>query len=177
MTAPPELPANARIVGSVISDLILACYLAGFHAAHGKTPGKSLMHISVVDQAGQKLPPMRAFPPRAGGDRLHGPALYSVRLRFPQPATARLSRSRRRQLRRRVMKKTFASRAQSRRLRLGIYGGTFDPVHHGHLLLARDAMEQLRLDAILFVPASRSPFKAHKAHATDAQRATMLRWA
>src|SRR5476651_1713120 len=67
--------------------------------------------------------------------------------------------------------------ARSRRLRLGIYGGTFDPVHHGHLLLARDALEQLGLDAVLFVPASRSPFKAHKAHATDAQRVAMLRLA
>ena len=36
-------------------------------------------------------------------------------------------------------------------LRLGIYGGTFDPVHTGHLLLARDALEQCRLDAVLFV--------------------------
>jgi nicotinate-nucleotide adenylyltransferase len=64
---------------------------------------------------------------------------------------------------------------RSRRLRLGIFGGTFDPIHHGHLLLARDAMEQLRFDAILFVPAGQSPFKAHKAHATDAQRLAMLR--
>jgi nicotinate-nucleotide adenylyltransferase len=66
---------------------------------------------------------------------------------------------------------------KTKRLRLGIYGGTFDPVHTGHLLLARDAMEQLRFDAILFVPASRSPFKAQKAHATDAQRLAMLKLA
>jgi uncharacterized RDD family membrane protein YckC len=58
---PPELPTNARIIGSVISDVILACYFAGFHTAHGQTPGKALMHLSVVDQAGKKLPPMRAF--------------------------------------------------------------------------------------------------------------------
>lgn len=64
---------------------------------------------------------------------------------------------------------------RSRRLRLGIYGGTFDPVHHGHLLLARDALEQLRFDAILFVPASQSPFKTQKTHAADVRRLAMLR--
>jgi nicotinate-nucleotide adenylyltransferase len=63
------------------------------------------------------------------------------------------------------------------RLRLGIYGGTFDPVHHGHLLLARDALEQLRLDAVLFVPCGQSPFKSRKPHATDARRLAMLRLA
>jgi nicotinate-nucleotide adenylyltransferase len=70
--------------------------------------------------------------------------------------------------------------APSRRraqLRLGIYGGTFDPVHHGHLLLARDALEQLRLDAVLFVPCGRSPLKSRKPRASDAQRLTMLRLA
>jgi nicotinate-nucleotide adenylyltransferase len=79
--------------------------------------------------------------------------------------------------------KAPAPRARSRqhrrhgRLRLGIYGGTFDPVHHGHLLLVRDALEQLRLDAVLFVPCGRSPFKARKPRATDAQRVAMLRLA
>ena len=73
--------------------------------------------------------------------------------------------------------KAPASRARSRPLRLGIYGGTFDPVHHGHLLLARDALEQLRLDAVLFVPCVRSPFKGRKPRATDAQRLAMLRLA
>jgi nicotinate-nucleotide adenylyltransferase len=48
-------------------------------------------------------------------------------------------------------------------------------VHHGHLLLARDALEQLKFDALLFVPAARSPFKAHKAHVTDVQRLAMLK--
>ena len=65
----------------------------------------------------------------------------------------------------------------SRRLRLGVYGGTFDPVHLGHLLLARDALEQLRLDAILFVPAGQSPLKSRKPRASDAQRLAMLRLA
>ena len=43
--------------------------------------------------------------------------------------------------------------------RLGIYGGTFDPVHHGHLILARDALEQLGLDLVLLVPCAVSPHK------------------
>ena len=66
---------------------------------------------------------------------------------------------------------------RNRRLRLGIYGGTFDPVHTGHLLLARDALEQARLDAVLFVPCGQSPFKAHKPRATDVQRVALLRLA
>lgn len=43
--------------------------------------------------------------------------------------------------------------------KIGIYGGTFDPVHHAHLILAREALEQLRLDKLIFVPAAVSPFK------------------
>jgi nicotinate-nucleotide adenylyltransferase len=66
---------------------------------------------------------------------------------------------------------------RSRRLRIGIYGGTFDPVHHGHLILARDVLEQLRFDAILFVPCAQSPFKNRKPRVTDAQRLAMLRLA
>jgi nicotinate-nucleotide adenylyltransferase len=73
--------------------------------------------------------------------------------------------------------KATASTPRSRQLRLGIYGGTFDPVHHGHLLLARDGLEQLRLDAVLFVPCGQSPFKTRKPHATDARRVAMLRLA
>ena len=63
------------------------------------------------------------------------------------------------------------------RLRLGIYGGTFDPVHHGHLLLARDALEQLRLDAVLFVPCGRSPLKGRQPGANASRRLAMLRLA
>ena len=76
-----------------------------------------------------------------------------------------------------MKKKVAAKRPRARRLRLGIYGGTFDPVHHGHLILARDALEQLRLDAILFVPCGQSPFKHRKPNVTDAQRLALLRLA
>jgi nicotinate-nucleotide adenylyltransferase len=43
--------------------------------------------------------------------------------------------------------------------RIALYGGTFDPVHHGHLILARDAMDLLNLDGVIFIPAAISPHK------------------
>jgi nicotinate-nucleotide adenylyltransferase len=43
--------------------------------------------------------------------------------------------------------------------KLGLYGGSFDPVHNGHLILARQALEDLGLDRIIFLPAAESPFK------------------
>lgn len=48
-------------------------------------------------------------------------------------------------------------------MRLALYGGTFDPVHHGHLIMARDAMELLNLDRVVFLPAAISPHKLHRA--------------
>lgn len=45
-------------------------------------------------------------------------------------------------------------------MRLGIYGGSFDPVHYGHLLLAEQCREQCQLDEIWFVPARQSPLKS-----------------
>ncbi len=44
-------------------------------------------------------------------------------------------------------------------MKLGLYGGSFDPIHHGHLILAREAREQLGLDRVLFIPAAHSPHK------------------
>jgi nicotinate-nucleotide adenylyltransferase len=73
------------------------------------------------------------------------------------------------------MKKAKSTSARVPRLQLGVYGGTFDPVHLGHLILARDALEQLRLDAVLFVPCGQSPFKARKPLAADARRMAMLK--
>jgi len=77
------------------------------------------------------------------------------------------------------MRKTSAPTqpGHHRKLKLGIYGGTFDPIHTGHLVMARDALEQARLDAILFVPCGQSPFKSHNPQATANQRLAMLRLA
>ena len=44
-------------------------------------------------------------------------------------------------------------------MRIGIYGGTFNPIHRGHVIAARAAMEQLRLDKLLLVPTSVPPHK------------------
>jgi nicotinate-nucleotide adenylyltransferase len=59
--------------------------------------------------------------------------------------------------------------------KIGIYGGTFDPIHHAHLILARDALERLGLDEIIFVPAAISPLKKTAPVASGELRLAMLR--
>ncbi len=59
--------------------------------------------------------------------------------------------------------------------KIGIYGGTFDPIHHGHLILSRQACEELKLDQLIFVPAALSPFKKKAAQASGEMRLEMLR--
>jgi nicotinate-nucleotide adenylyltransferase len=52
--------------------------------------------------------------------------------------------------------------------RIGVLGGSFDPIHFGHLLMAQSATEALKLDEVLFVPVNCSPFKAdHRLPAAD----------
>jgi nicotinate-nucleotide adenylyltransferase len=58
-------------------------------------------------------------------------------------------------------------------VRLGIFGGSFDPPHLGHLLPVIDAAETLRLDEVRFVPAAVQPFKVGRSAATPAQRLAM----
>ena len=60
-------------------------------------------------------------------------------------------------------------------MRLGIFGGTFDPPHVGHLLAASDAIEHLTLDRLVFVPAAVQPLKAGRATASAAHRLAMVR--
>lgn len=62
-------------------------------------------------------------------------------------------------------------------MKLGIYGGSFDPVHLGHLLVAQAAVEELGLDRVCFIPTARSPFKADQQPAPDAFRLQFLRLA
>jgi len=62
-------------------------------------------------------------------------------------------------------------------MRIGIFGGTFDPVHVGHLILAEQAREQARLDQVWFVPAPRPPQKRDQAVSAFEQRFDMLQLA
>ena len=65
-----------------------------------------------------------------------------------------------------------------RKKRIGIMGGTFDPVHTGHLILGEAAREQFSLDEVWFVPAGNPPHKREReGRATDEQRINMLRLA
>lgn len=59
-------------------------------------------------------------------------------------------------------------------MRIGIFGGSFDPVHHGHLLVAECCREQAALDRVLFVPAAMQPFKQDRTLAAGHHRAEML---
>lgn len=61
--------------------------------------------------------------------------------------------------------------------RVGIYGGSFDPVHCGHMILALDAVEQLRLARLHLVPAAANPFKRDATMTDGAHRIAMLRLA
>lgn len=58
--------------------------------------------------------------------------------------------------------------------RIGIYGGTFNPVHMGHLIIAEQCREQARLDEVWFVPAARPPHKSDSELAAFTYRAEML---
>ena len=61
--------------------------------------------------------------------------------------------------------------------RIGLFGGSFDPVHAGHLLIARAALEELALERLYFIPAAQSPFKPDRCLAAGADRARWLRLA
>lgn len=58
--------------------------------------------------------------------------------------------------------------------RIGIFGGTFDPVHLGHLIVAEQCREQGRLDAVWFIPAARPPHKPDQALTPFHHRVEML---
>ena len=61
--------------------------------------------------------------------------------------------------------------------RIGLYGGSFDPVHRGHLLVAQAAREELALERLFFIPAARSPFKQEVLPSPAPERLRLLRLA
>jgi nicotinate-nucleotide adenylyltransferase len=58
--------------------------------------------------------------------------------------------------------------------RWGILGGTFDPIHHGHLAIAEAAREELGLERVLFIPAAVPPHRVHAPGASAVHRAAMV---
>jgi nicotinate-nucleotide adenylyltransferase len=61
--------------------------------------------------------------------------------------------------------------------KIGLFGGTFDPVHNGHLAVGRAALRQLGLDTLYFIPASLPPHKSDQLITPFPHRAAMLRLA
>jgi nicotinate-nucleotide adenylyltransferase len=62
-------------------------------------------------------------------------------------------------------------------MRIGVIGGTFDPIHLGHLILGRDALDALDLHKLIFIPNFRSPHKLARSAAPPELRAAMVRLA
>jgi len=60
-------------------------------------------------------------------------------------------------------------------VKIGFLGGSFDPVHFGHLIAAQDAYEQYRLDRLFLVPASQAPLKPNDVQSSAEDRLAMLR--
>jgi nicotinate-nucleotide adenylyltransferase len=58
---------------------------------------------------------------------------------------------------------------------VGLFGGSFDPPHNGHLLMARDALERAGLAHVFFVPAAQSPLKGARSAADAGHREAMVR--
>jgi nicotinate-nucleotide adenylyltransferase len=62
-------------------------------------------------------------------------------------------------------------------MKIGLFGGSFDPVHFGHLLVAQAAREELGLARVYFIPAAQSPFKPEAQPAPATERLRLLRLA
>ena len=62
-------------------------------------------------------------------------------------------------------------------MKIGLFGGSFDPVHLGHLLVAQATIEELGLDRLFFIPAAQSPFKSENEIAPAKIRLQLLRLA
>ncbi len=69
----------------------------------------------------------------------------------------------------------IAEEKRENRRRVGIMGGTFDPIHIGHLILGENAYEQFDLEKVLFMPSGNPPHKAKRDGATNEERVEMVR--
>jgi nicotinate-nucleotide adenylyltransferase len=58
--------------------------------------------------------------------------------------------------------------------KIAIYGGTFDPIHHGHLIVAREALESIGAEEVIFIPARVSPLRKTAPVARDEIRLLMI---
>lgn len=65
--------------------------------------------------------------------------------------------------------------ATVRPVKIGFLGGSFDPVHFGHLIAAQDAYEQYQLDRLFLVPAAQAPLKPNDVQSSAEDRLAMLR--
>ncbi len=61
------------------------------------------------------------------------------------------------------------------RRRIGLFGGTFDPIHLGHLAAAQEAADRLALDVVEFIPAHQQPLKERAPRVSDDERLAMVR--
>jgi len=61
--------------------------------------------------------------------------------------------------------------------RIGLFGGSFDPIHLGHLLVAQAAREELELTRLFFIPAAQSPFKPGRTPTPGNERVRLMRLA
>ena len=62
-------------------------------------------------------------------------------------------------------------------MRIGVFGGTFDPIHLGHLIIAEDARAAMELDEVLFIPAGQPWFKSYRQITDTRHRLAMVRLA
>lgn len=61
--------------------------------------------------------------------------------------------------------------------RIGLFGGSFDPIHLGHTMLAEEARKSAKLDQVLFIPCRQSPHKSTAPGASERQRCKMIQLA
>ncbi|MBI1870263.1 MAG: nicotinate-nucleotide adenylyltransferase [Chlamydiae bacterium] len=59
-------------------------------------------------------------------------------------------------------------------MRIGLFGGTFDPIHMGHLVLAEQVREEMRLDKIIFIPSAHPPHKKNETLSLASRRLKMV---